>query len=234
MGRHYGHQPLSKITVRGGTGDGEDPADRRHRHHRPAPAEFREAGRLFHERRPRRVAVERPRHAADRESPRQNAVCRSGQRAAALRVEGARPARREPAIFRTSTITIWSSWPISATDSLMPVRSTRRSGGRTTCFVAAMAQVNSSNYGYNLPVKYVGADYYSLNRTEAELSLHEKDLPSAELIDRMAGACSHAARCRSRTASRAPSSRWDGRSSRFRRSAPASWIPSAAAMRISR
>ena len=49
-----------------------------------------------------------------------------------------------------------------------------------------MAQVNSSNYGYNLPVKYVGADYYSLNRTEAELSLHEKDLPSAELIDRMA------------------------------------------------
>lgn len=54
------------------------------------------------------------------------------------------------------------------------------------CFVAAMAQVNSSNYGYNLPVKYVGADYYSLNRTEAELSLHEKDLPSAELVDRMA------------------------------------------------
>jgi len=53
-------------------------------------------------------------------------------------------------------------------------------------FVAAMAQVNSSNYGYNLPVKYVGADYYSLNRTEAELSLHEKDLPSADLIDRMA------------------------------------------------
>jgi cytidyltransferase-like protein len=52
-------------------------------------------------------------------------------------------------------------------------------------FVAAMAQVNSSNYGYNLPVKYVGADYYSVNRTEAELSLHEKDMPSAELIDRM-------------------------------------------------
>jgi cytidyltransferase-like protein len=53
-------------------------------------------------------------------------------------------------------------------------------------FVAAMAQVNSSNYGYNLPVKYIGADYYSLNRTEAELSLHEKDLPSDQLIDRMA------------------------------------------------
>jgi sugar/nucleoside kinase (ribokinase family) len=45
--------------------------------------------------------------------------------------------------------------------------------------------VNSSNYGYNLPVKYVGADYYSLNRTEAELSLHEKDLPSTELLGRM-------------------------------------------------
>ena len=52
---------------------------------------------------------------------------------------------------------------------------------KKTCFVAAMAQVNSSNYGYNLPVKYVGADYYSLNRTEAELSLHEKNLPSDEL-----------------------------------------------------
>jgi cytidyltransferase-like protein len=58
--------------------------------------------------------------------------------------------------------------------------------GRSRGFVAAMAQVNSSNYGYNLPVKYVGADYYSLNRTEAELSLHEKDLPSGELLDRMA------------------------------------------------
>ncbi len=56
---------------------------------------------------------------------------------------------------------------------------------KTRCFVAAMAQVNSSNYGYNLPVKYVGADYYSLNRTEAELSLHEKDLAFDELLDRM-------------------------------------------------
>ncbi len=54
------------------------------------------------------------------------------------------------------------------------------------CFVAAMAQVNSSNYGYNLPVKYVGADYYSLNRTEAELSLHERDVPPDELLERMA------------------------------------------------
>jgi cytidyltransferase-like protein len=53
-------------------------------------------------------------------------------------------------------------------------------------FVAAMAQVNSSNYGYNLPVKYVGADYYSLNRTEAELSLHERDLSFDDLLDRMA------------------------------------------------
>jgi cytidyltransferase-like protein len=58
--------------------------------------------------------------------------------------------------------------------------------GKKKAFVAAMAQVNSSNYGYNLPVKYVGADYYSLNRTEAELSLHEKDLPFDELLERMA------------------------------------------------
>ncbi len=55
-------------------------------------------------------------------------------------------------------------------------------------FVAAMAQVNSSNYGYNLPTKYVGADYYSLNRTEAELCLHEQGLPLPNLVDRMAAA----------------------------------------------
>jgi cytidyltransferase-like protein len=57
--------------------------------------------------------------------------------------------------------------------------------GKSQGFVAAMAQVNSSNYGYNLPVKYIGADYYSLNRTEAELSIHEKDLASGELLERM-------------------------------------------------
>jgi hypothetical protein len=61
----------------------------------------------------------------------------------------------------------------------------RKIAGKTRGYVAAMAQVNSSNYGYNLPIKYVGADYYSLNRTEAELSLHERDLASGELLDRM-------------------------------------------------
>ncbi len=52
--------------------------------------------------------------------------------------------------------------------------------------VSAMVQVNSSNYGYSLPTKYVGADYYSLNRTEAELCLHEQGLALPELVDRMA------------------------------------------------
>ncbi|HWW84884.1 MAG TPA: PfkB family carbohydrate kinase [Vicinamibacterales bacterium] len=52
--------------------------------------------------------------------------------------------------------------------------------------VAAMVQVNSSNYGFNLPIKYVGADYYSLNRTEAELCLHERNLPATELVRRSA------------------------------------------------
>jgi cytidyltransferase-like protein len=56
---------------------------------------------------------------------------------------------------------------------------------RKSC-VAAMVQVNSSNYGYNLPAKYVGADYYSLNRTEAELCLHQQGSPVRELVDRMA------------------------------------------------
>jgi cytidyltransferase-like protein len=62
----------------------------------------------------------------------------------------------------------------------------RRIAGRSRAVVAAMAQVNSSNYGYNLPVKYVGADYYCLNRTEAELCLHERDLPLDELVTRTA------------------------------------------------
>jgi cytidyltransferase-like protein len=53
--------------------------------------------------------------------------------------------------------------------------------------VAVMAQVNSSNYGYNLPLKYTGADYYCLNRTEAELCLHERHLPLDDLVDRSLG-----------------------------------------------
>jgi cytidyltransferase-like protein len=60
----------------------------------------------------------------------------------------------------------------------------RRIAEAERAFVAAMAQVNSSNYGYNLPLKYVGADYYSLNRTEAELCLHERNLPLKDLVER--------------------------------------------------
>ncbi len=57
---------------------------------------------------------------------------------------------------------------------------------RTRAVVATMAQVNSSNYGYNLPIKYRGADYCSLNRTEAELCLHERNLPIETLVRRSA------------------------------------------------
>jgi cytidyltransferase-like protein len=64
----------------------------------------------------------------------------------------------------------------------------RRIAEAERAFVGAMAQVNSSNYGYNLPLKYVGADYYSLNRTEAELCLHERNLPLADLVDHAARA----------------------------------------------
>src|SRR5262249_27509078 len=62
----------------------------------------------------------------------------------------------------------------------------RRIAGRERVVVAAMAQVNSSNYGYNLPLKYVGADYYSLNRTEAELCLRDRGLALDELVTRSA------------------------------------------------
>ena len=61
----------------------------------------------------------------------------------------------------------------------------RQLAGDRHAVVAAMVQVNSSNYGYNLPTKYVGADYYSLNRTEAELCLHEQGHDLPRLVDRM-------------------------------------------------
>lgn len=49
-------------------------------------------------------------------------------------------------------------------------------------FVAAMAQVNSSNFGFNLPKKYKNAHYYSANKTEAELSLNKKNSTEEQLI----------------------------------------------------
>jgi cytidyltransferase-like protein len=62
----------------------------------------------------------------------------------------------------------------------------RRICERKHATVAAMAQVNSSNFGYNLPIKYAGADYYTLNRTEAELCLHERHLALDDLVTRSA------------------------------------------------
>jgi len=57
---------------------------------------------------------------------------------------------------------------------------------RQRAFVAAMAQVNSTNYGYNLPTKFAGLDYCSVNRTEAELCLRERGLPLPELLEKIA------------------------------------------------
>jgi cytidyltransferase-like protein len=54
-------------------------------------------------------------------------------------------------------------------------------------FVGVMAQVNSGNYGHSLPLKYRGADFYSLNRTEAELCLHDRGIVLHELVERTAG-----------------------------------------------
>jgi cytidyltransferase-like protein len=71
---------------------------------------------------------------------------------------------------------------------LVDARTTNaRIASRRRAFVTAMAQVNSSNYGYNLPTKFVGADYCSVNRTEAELCLRERGLPLPELVDRVHG-----------------------------------------------
>ena len=61
-----------------------------------------------------------------------------------------------------------------------------RTAARTRARVAVMAQVNSGNFGYHLPLKHRDADYYSLNRTEAELGLHERGLPLDTLVERAA------------------------------------------------
>src|SRR5262249_23866805 len=69
---------------------------------------------------------------------------------------------------------------------LEPTAINRLVAERRSALVAVMVQVNSGNYGYNLPLKYCGADYYSLNRTEAELCLRERGLPVDELATRSA------------------------------------------------
>ena len=71
---------------------------------------------------------------------------------------------------------------------LLDAAAINRAGeSRGRAFVGVMAQVNSGNYGYNLPLKYRGADFYSLNRLEAELCLHDRNLDVTELLERSAG-----------------------------------------------
>ena len=117
-----------------GTGDGQDPADRRDRHHRAAPGQLREADRLLHER--RRSATAPPNVTVtplSREPARQDPVRRSGQRVAAVRVEGARHSRRAAASCPISTTTISCWWPISGTACSTPGQSTGRSPEKKKC-----------------------------------------------------------------------------------------------------
>ncbi len=52
----------------------------------------------------------------------------------------------------------------------------------STNFLACMIQTNSSNYGFNVPTKYPLADYFSLNRIEAELCLQKKVQDRKKLV----------------------------------------------------
>lgn len=54
---------------------------------------------------------------------------------------------------------------------------------RKKSIAAIMAQSNSSNYGFNLPIKYKNADYFSMNRIEAELCLHMQGLNINQIIE---------------------------------------------------
>ncbi|MFH0816615.1 MAG: PfkB family carbohydrate kinase [Methanobacteriota archaeon] len=52
-------------------------------------------------------------------------------------------------------------------------------------FVAANAQTNSANYGYNPVTKYVGADYLCMDERELRLPLSDKFGPVEECVARM-------------------------------------------------
>jgi cytidyltransferase-like protein len=52
-------------------------------------------------------------------------------------------------------------------------------------FLAVQVQSNSSNYGFNLLKKYPYADYYSMNRLEAELQIQNKSSTRNELINKI-------------------------------------------------
>ena len=97
-------------------------------------------------------------HSAGRKPARQDALRRSRERA--FRSSRASSCRSRTSVGTrspTSTTTTWCSSPTSAMGCSTPRRSTRASPPRRRRSSAAMAQVNSSNYGYNLPSKYAGA-----------------------------------------------------------------------------
>jgi rfaE bifunctional protein nucleotidyltransferase chain/domain len=55
-------------------------------------------------------------------------------------------------------------------------------------FLAVQAQTNTENFGFNLPSKYPRAEYYCMNRSEAQLLIGEKLNPTdliAEVKDRL-------------------------------------------------
>ncbi len=91
----------------------------------------------------------------------------------------------QPTACPTSTTTMSCSSPTSATACSTRGRSTRASPAIGARSWPPWRRSNSTNYGYNLPTKYAGADYYSVNRTEAELCLHERNLPLSEILERM-------------------------------------------------
>lgn len=52
-------------------------------------------------------------------------------------------------------------------------------------FFAVQVQSNSSNFGFNLVSKYPFADYYSLNKLEAELLLHKRYSDYKEIVNNL-------------------------------------------------
>jgi bifunctional ADP-heptose synthase (sugar kinase/adenylyltransferase) len=51
-----------------------------------------------------------------------------------------------------------------------------------TTKLACMAQANSSNFGFNLPIKFTKAAYYCMNKVEAELSIQRKNISDTDLF----------------------------------------------------
>ena len=188
VGRHRADESVDAVPLRRRSRARARAAGGRRGHHRAAPGELRarRSTCFTNDLAPdsRRTCTSTPWRPASW-SRRVSSIATPGIRCS--RRGGTACRRCRPRRSRTSPTTTSCSSPTTATACSMRRRSTVPAEARGRAFVGVMAQVNSGNYGYNLPLKYRGADLYSLNRLEAELCLHDRTMAVGDLVERSAG-----------------------------------------------